>query len=184
MTIREVIGSAEEPISLDSAKEHLRVTNTDEDSYIVELITVARSYVENEIGQTLHKATYNYYLDSFPTGNIEVPLPPLTSVTHVKYYDSDNSLQTLVAGTNYRVDANSIPGIIEVIDSWPATYDRTSAVQIQFIGGESDYLQIDKNTLHDIKLKLAMLYDDRQGEDDKKASVLQNTLNKLKRPSF
>lgn len=184
MTLRELIGSAEEPITLDVAKEHLRVTNTDEDSYILELITVARSYVENEIGETLHRATYNYYLDLFPSDDIEVPLPPLTSVTHVKYYDTDNSLQTLVADTDYRVDANSIPGVIEVIDSWPATFDRTAAVQIQFIGGENDYLQIDKNTLHNIKLKLAMLYDDRQGEDAKKAETLQNTLNKLKSLSF
>lgn len=184
MTLREVIGSAEEPISLDAAKEHLRVTNTDEDGYILELITVARSYVENEIGETLHKATYNYYLDCFPPDDIEVPVPPLASVTHVKYYDTDNTLQTLVKDNDYRVDANSIPGVIEVIDSWPATYDRTAAVQIQFIGGESDYLQIDKNTLHNMKLKLAMLYDDRQGEDEKKAKVLQTTLNKLKTPSF
>ena len=184
MTLREVIGSAEEAITLDVAKEHLRVINTDEDGYILELITVARSYVENEIGQTLHKATFNYYLDVFPSGDIEVPVPPLTSVTHVKYYDTDNTLQTLVADTNYRVDANSIPGVIEVIDSWPATFDRTAAVQIQFVGGESDYLQIDKNTLHNIKFKLSMFYDDRQGEDEKKAKVLKYKVNKLKTPSL
>lgn len=184
MTLREVIGSAEEPISLDSAKEHLRVTNTDEDGYIIELITVARKYVENEIGETLHRATYNYYMDTFPSGNIELPSPPLTSVTHVKYYDEDNSLQTLVANTDYRVDANSVPGIIEVIDNWPATYDRTAAVQIQFIGGENDYLQIDKNKIHNIKLKLALLYDDRHGTDEKMEKISQQTLNKLKTPSF
>ncbi len=147
MTLREVVGSSEEAISLDVAKEHLRVTNTDEDSYILEIITAARSYVENEIGETLHKATYNYYLDEFPDDDIEAPLPPLTSVTHVKYYDTDNALQTLVADTDYRVDANSIPGVIELIDSWPSTYDRTAAVQIQFVGGESDYLQINKNII-------------------------------------
>ena len=183
-TLREVIGSELEPIDLDSAKEHLRVTNTDEDSYIVDIITAARKYVENEIGETLHQATYNYYLDNFPSGDIEMPEPPLQSVTYVKYYDSDNSLQTLVADTDYRVDANSIPGVIEVIGSWPATYDRTSAVQIQFVAGESDYSQIDPNVIHNIKLKLAMFYEDREGEDEKKTKVLQNTLNKVKTPSF
>jgi uncharacterized phiE125 gp8 family phage protein len=189
-TLREVIGSVLEPIDLDSAKEHLRVTNNDEDSYILDVISAARAYVENEIGETLHSATYNYYMDEFESDDIELPRPPLQSVTHVKYYDSDNTLQTLVEGTDYRVDSNKIPGVIEVIDSWPSTFERTSAVQIQFVAGESDACQYDPNVLHNIKMKISIFYDDRKGEEETRtgratlSSTMQEALNKTKTPSF
>ena len=184
MTLKEVIGTTYEPISLDEAKDHLRVTGTDEDSYIVALITVARKYVENDLGDTLHSATFDYFLDEFPSGDIELPNPPLIDVTHVKYYDADNTLQTLVEDTDYRVDSNAIPGIIEVIDSWPYSYDRTSAVQIRFTAGYDDFSDIDPMAVHAMKIKLALLYDKRDGVDEKMEQGLDKILQKLRKTRF
>ena len=182
-TLREVAGTIQEPITLSEAKEHLRVTHDQEDSYILTLITAGRRFVENELGETLHSQTYDYFLDEFPSGNIELPKPPLISVTHIKYYDTDNAQQTLVVDTDYRVDDNSIPGIIEVIDSWPATYDRTSAVEIRFTGGYSNLSEIDPQKIHCMKLQLSILYADREGVTAE-ANALESMLNKLKHPSF
>ena len=183
-TLREVAGTIVEPFSVVEAKEHLRVTHTEEDEYILTLISASRKYVENELNQTMRSASYNYYLNEFPNGNIELPRPPLLSVTSVKYYDTDNVQQTLVADTDYRVDINSLPGIVEVIGSWPGTYDRTSAVDILFTAGFSDFGNIEALVLHCMKLRLTLLYDKREGGDSKEEEVLNKLLNKLKQPSF
>ena len=179
-TLKEVIDGVNEPITLEDAKEHLRVTGGDEDTYISYIITAARTYVENELGETLHESTYNYYLNGFPSGDIETPKPPLISVTYVKYYDTDNVLQTLVEDTDYRVDVNS--STIEVIDSWPSTYDRKSSVQIRFISGYENLDEIEALRIHAMKLKLSVLYDDRHSAADEKGLI--SLMNKLKEPSF
>lgn len=184
MTLREVDGAIYEPVSLQEAKEHLRVTGESEDHYIEGLISAARMFVEHELDETFRSVTYDYYLDEFPSDDIVMPEPPLISVTHVKYYDQDNTLQTLVEDTDYRVDTNSLPGVIEVIDSWPYTYDRTSAVNIRFVSGYSDISTIDPMVLHCIKLKISLLFEDREGGNNAIEKGLEYNLNKLKNPIF
>jgi len=184
MTLREVVGTVNEPVSLADAKEHLRISHTEEDNYILLLITTARRYLENELGEAIHSATYDYYLDDFPSGDITLPIDPLISVTHVKYYDADNVLQTLVEDTDYRVDSNSLPGVIEEIGTWPFVYDRTSAVQIRFTAGPSDFSDIDPLKIHAMKLKIALDYGVREGSDKQMREGLENLILKLRKASF
>lgn len=66
---------------------------------------------------------------------IDIPLPPLQSVTTVKYYDADNVEQTLSSG-RYTVDTTSEPARIVIdADGWPAIYDRANAVTVRFVCG-------------------------------------------------
>ena len=62
--------------------------------------------------------------------------PPLSSVTSVKYYDSDNTLQTLDSSV-YLVDTYSEPGTITLApnQSWPSVKDRVNAVQVEYVAG-------------------------------------------------
>lgn len=80
-----------EPVTTAEAKTHLRVTTSDDDTYIGTLITVARRHVETITGRALINQTWDYFLDNFPPGDkIVIPLPRLSSVTTVKYTDKDN----------------------------------------------------------------------------------------------
>ena len=71
---------------------------------------------------------------------IEVPKPPLASVTHIKYYDTAGTLQTW-AVANYDVQAPGGPrcarGRIALSHgiAWPSTYGEIGDVQIRFICG-------------------------------------------------
>jgi uncharacterized phiE125 gp8 family phage protein len=91
------------PISLDEAKDHLRVVTTDEDQYISSLCLAATDFAEKFQNRTFVKRTRTMVLDAFPTV-IRPPWPPLISVTTLKYIDSDGAEQTL-SNTLYRVDA-------------------------------------------------------------------------------
>lgn len=57
---------AEEPVTLDEAKVHLRVDTNADDDYISGLIAVAREQVEVDTGRAMIKRTYQLILDNFP----------------------------------------------------------------------------------------------------------------------
>lgn len=127
-----------EPVTVSEVKNHLRVTDNSEDALIAGLITSARKYVEQVTRRSLINQTWRLYIDDFPNSDsIELPFPPLVSVTHVKYYDENNTLQTL-SGSIYQTDNRSTPGEIELTASgaWPATADeKVNAVEIEYIAG-------------------------------------------------
>ena len=147
------------PITLSDGKEHLRITGTDEDDLIELYIKAATLYAENYTGAVYSTQTWDYYMDVFPTV-IQLPYLPVASVTYVKYYDSDNTLTTLVEDTDYRVDL--ITGKIEYITSWPAAYDRSSAVVVRFVCGYASIDDIPEDIKHAVKLMVGNYYENRQ----------------------
>lgn len=126
---------AAEPVSLSEAKAHLRVTDTGEDSLITSFIAAARGWVEDFTQRALITQTWDYKLDAF-VGTMEIPLPPLQSVTSIKYFDTAGVEQTL-ASTEYTVDTAAERGLVRLAygKSWPATHVQANAVTIRFIAG-------------------------------------------------
>jgi uncharacterized phiE125 gp8 family phage protein len=133
-----VTDSTVEPVSVSEVKNHLRVTDNSEDALIAGLITSARKIVEQFTRRTLINQTWRLYLDQFPyRSTIELPFPPLATVTHIKYYDQDGALQTLPT-SEYQTDNRSTPGLIVLTENgaWPLTEgDKVNAVEIEFIAG-------------------------------------------------
>jgi uncharacterized phiE125 gp8 family phage protein len=133
-----VTAPTEEPLTLAEAKLHLRIatTNTREDTIVTRLIVAARQRCESELGRALVTQTHDLFLDAWPAdGEIRVPMPPLASVTHVKYYDSTETLATLDAG-DYTVHTGT-PGRIALAyeSTWPSLYLRPDAIQVRFVAG-------------------------------------------------
>jgi uncharacterized phiE125 gp8 family phage protein len=114
------------------------VTDNSEDALLAGLITSARKIVEQFTRRTLVNQTWRLYLDQFPyRSTIELPFPPLASVTHIKYYDQDGALKTLPT-SEYQTDNRSTPGLIVLTENgaWPLTEgDKVNAVEIEFIAG-------------------------------------------------
>ena len=124
-------------ISLAEAKAFLRIDSDydDDNTYITSLINVATQVVEEFTRRRLMTQTYNLFYDEFPP-YIDLQVGDVASVTHIKYYDADNTLQTLAA-SNYDVDTKVRPGrIYESEDGdFPNTYERPNAVEVEFIVG-------------------------------------------------
>src|SRR5688572_25610126 len=99
---------AAEPVTTAEAKLHLRVTDSDDDTYIGSLITAARQKLENENGLAFINQTWDLTLDAFPDlGDvIKFPIHPLSSVTSITYKDTDGTTQTW-SSSMYVVDAGS-----------------------------------------------------------------------------
>lgn len=124
-----------EPVSLSEAKAHLRETATDQDSLIMSLISAARGWAEDFTQRALITQTWDYKLDAF-ADEMEIPLPPLQSVTSIKYLDTAGAEQTL-ANTEYTVDTAAERGLVRLGygKSWPATRAQANAVTIRFVAG-------------------------------------------------
>jgi len=124
-------------ISLSEAKAFLRIDSDydDDNTYITSLINVATQVVEEFTRRRLMTQTYNIFYDEFPP-YIDLQVGDVASVTHIKYYDADNTLQTLAA-SNYDVDTKVRPGRIYQSETgdYPNTYERPNAVEVEFIVG-------------------------------------------------
>lgn len=66
MGLKLLTAPAIEPVSLVDAKTHLRVTITDDDMLITNLISAARAHAENVCRRAFVTQQWSLYLDSFP----------------------------------------------------------------------------------------------------------------------
>jgi len=150
-------------ISLSEAKAFLRIDSDydDDNTYITSLINVATQVVEEFTRRRLMTQTYNLFYDEFPP-YIDLQVGDVASVTHIKYYDADNTLQTL-ATDQYDVDTKVRPGrIYESEDGdFPNTYERPNAVEVEFIvgGAASDVPEPIKMAMY---LIIGRYYENRQ----------------------
>ena len=168
----------EEPVTLKEAKAQVRERSIDYDIEIQNLITEGRRYVEQHTGRALCTQTWNLVLDAMPT-RIDMPYPPLQSVSSVSYQDLDNSTQTL-ATTNYTVDTGSTPGRLNQAygGTYPATYPDLNAVTIQFVCGYGGREDVPDRFKQAIKLYVQWKFDqDMVAKNELHDMILQDKVN-------
>lgn len=87
-------GPADEPVSVELLKQHLRLDGSDEDELLEEYVRAAREQVEATTWRALISQTWDVYFNGFAS-RLYLPKPPLSSVTSVKYTDADGDTQTV-----------------------------------------------------------------------------------------
>lgn len=139
LTLRRTVDAAAEPILWDEAQLYLRLDSEIEKTTVEALIVAARNVVEEETQRQLITATWALTLDAFPSNTcpIELPRPPLISLSSITYIDEDGASQTLAA-SGYQSDLLSHPGrLLPAVDEvWPDTQaDRMNTVTITYTAG-------------------------------------------------
>ncbi|HEY0282981.1 MAG TPA: head-tail connector protein, partial [Rhizomicrobium sp.] len=85
MSLTLVTPPAAEPVTLAEAKAHLKVDTSADDALITSLIVAARARAEWHSGCAFVTQSWTLWLDAWPrNGLVEIPLPPLQSVTQVR----------------------------------------------------------------------------------------------------
>jgi len=150
------------PVSLTEAKSHLKVDTTADDTYITSIIKAAtqlseeytnRFFIDTVIEQTC--SDFEQLQTLFKS--------KVSAVTHVKYYDSNNSLQTLDTAV-YDEQLDYEPSQIQLADgkSFPSITKRNDAVVAKYTVGygsaASDVPEIIKQA---ILLTIANFYQNR-----------------------
>lgn len=135
------VGPGREPLTIEDAKEHLRIDQHDEDVWLLDAIKAVRNRAEGMMGRALITQTLEVALDGWPAGRvIELPRPPLVSVTSVKYF-SPADVESTLAASNYYVDTRRTPGrlVLKSTSSWPSVELReVNGVVIRYVAGYGD----------------------------------------------
>lgn len=154
------LGSAAEPITLDTARNHLRLdlygsplSHPDDGLIQSVYLPAARQHCEVLSGRALAYQEYELTLRCFPVRGysdypvalyssqydyIRFPIGPARSINSVIYADANN-LDVDLSGspTGYMFDSYTDEGRLFPApgSGWPATYDRPNAVRIRFNAG-------------------------------------------------
>lgn len=152
-------------LSLDEAKEHLRVDHDDENTLIEALIAAATAWLDGwsgVLGMCLEAQTWEMSLDRFPAREFCIPLGPVASIDAITYIDSEGSEQTLSL-TEYETAGARI----RPVSGWPATSAKYDAVKVRFTAGNGT----PENIKHVVRLLIAHWYENRESVGDKMEAV-------------
>ena len=177
---------AAEPVSLSEAKGYLSVTDTADDSLISSMITAARQQCENFTDRALVTQTWTLWLDGFPKRKrsgaaddgvyelpvdhfdgllrfINLPRPPLLSVSFLKTYDSADNPAAFPAAS-YFVDVSAAPGRLALNQaaSWPSVGLRpVNGIEIEFDAGYGGASAVPAALKQGMLLWIKLLYSDK-----------------------
>lgn len=157
-----VTGPAVEPVTLEEAKAHCRVSHDADDALFTIWIAAARQLIETETSCRLVEQTWRMQYTDFPRGQwpglagqwqasgprmnqwpadgwIEIPLQPVTAVTLFQYRDTTGTLQTLTEGVDFLTAFGRAPAAVYRHPdrySWPQTATgRLDAVTLEVTAG-------------------------------------------------
>lgn len=108
-------------VSLTQVKAQLRVTNSDSDTYITDLITRAKAWTERYIGQNIVAAAVTDTFTAFGD-YLLLSRGPLNSLTTIAYTDADGGDAELDTDTVRTQDGRFYPPS----DGWPSIADYST----------------------------------------------------------
>ena len=177
---------ANEPIATATAKTFLRVDGSSEDTLIDSLIKSARMFCEEYTGRTLINTTYDFYMDGFSEIDtrlwegtrvgpditlrkryIELPRPPLSTVTSIYTFD-DSDNETVFSSSKYYVDNVSEPAkiVLREGESWPTSLRVANAVRIRYVAGYgSQSSDVPDALITGMKEHISFMYENRGDSD-------------------
>lgn len=169
MSLTCIVQPEAEPVSLDEAKQHCKVEFADDDALISMLIVAARQMAESQTGRALVAQTWKQTFDAFPVAAMSLEKLPLKSVSSVKYYDANGEQQTLDAGA-YSVHPSEQSGLVAPVPGacWPATQARIDAVEVRFVAGYGDAVDVPKDVKLWMLLHICNWYDNRGSVGEKR----------------
>jgi uncharacterized phiE125 gp8 family phage protein len=121
-----------EPLTLSEVKKHLEVSSTDDshDAQLSQMVIEAREQWERDTDSVMCYQSYRLKTD-FIDDKFPLQKRPLHSITSIKYYDGNNTQQTLSTNV-YQLDTarkqirlaygQTLPSVIDRWDAWEVIY--------------------------------------------------------------
>tara|TARA_R110000744_G_scaffold18570_1_gene49810 strand:- start:535 stop:1113 length:579 start_codon:yes stop_codon:yes gene_type:complete len=134
-SLKVVTASTTPLFTTHEAKDFLKVDVSTDDTLIDNLVAAATESCQIYTNQYFIRTIVEQYSDTWD-GIYTLYKSPVDSIIHVKYYDSDDTEQTL-ASANYILDEVSKPARIgvSVTGSFPNLADRINAVHVNYAVG-------------------------------------------------
>tara|TARA_R110002153_G_scaffold50989_2_gene143418 strand:- start:4389 stop:5027 length:639 start_codon:yes stop_codon:yes gene_type:complete len=192
-----VSASADSPaVSLADMKVFLRVDGSVDDDIITAYIATATEAVKQYLRQAILTETLVFKADGFTDGHgddnllalgpgvhtasrpyvlgggetLELPFPPLQSVTSIVTYDRSNNASTYDAN-RYQVDLTSGRIYLDEGETWPSDLRAQDAVQVTYVSGYGSG-DIPPPILEAIRMYVTSMYEGCAGMTDQAKALL------------
>lgn len=159
-----------EPITTAQAKEYLRIdtADTSQDAVLAIQIEAVRVFVEEYLRRSLVTRTYTWEMNSrdMRGARIELPRPPVQSVTSLTVYDESGGSETsaVVAATNYQLIESAY--LRQRNDGWDANrHDRAGT--LVYVAGYGDAATDVPADIRLVMLRILALWFERRGDEDR-----------------
>jgi len=151
-------------VSLSEAKDHLRVSNTADDTLITNLILAATQAAQNYTNRFFINHSVRMDCDTWEE-TLYFYKSPVFSSTTVEYYGTSATIYDVWDSSNYIVDKVHEPArlLLQADKSYPDLADRKAAIKITYVSGygtaASDVPQAIKQA---VLLMVGNFYENRQ----------------------
>jgi len=187
-TISIVTPPAQAIVSLADMKSYLRVDTTHDDTLINGFIASATQNIREYLRRSLITETLELSCDGFTEGDgdyrmlslgagthtgarahfsgspnrIDLPYPPVQSITSVKSFDRAN-IESTFSDANYQVDERGGRLYLNQGVTWPQNLRSTEAVKITYVTGYgSSSADIPATIIQAVQMNVAQMYDCRE----------------------
>jgi uncharacterized phiE125 gp8 family phage protein len=181
---------ASEPVTATELRTHLRTDSTElPDAEANELITDARTEIENMTGLAFITQSWRLSLDRWPAGgeawwdgvremsitelyrtsaiqSLALPRWPLASITSITVYDEGSNATAITVANVFDIDIYQTPGRLTLKrgQTWPVALRANDAIQIIYVAGYANAAAVPSPMKRAIKQLAAFLYSHR-GDD-------------------
>lgn len=165
MSLTVVTEPTSEPLTVQQAKDHLRLDHDEDDTLLRDLIKAARVWIEGQTHRAILTQTWDFSIDwgwPYRDGQpyIKLPLNPVASVTSITYVDGSSPNPTLAAA-DYTVAARTHGSYIVPAYNvtWSTPRSVPDAIVVRFVAGES---AAPKPLEQAMKLLVTHMYENRE----------------------
>lgn len=125
-----------EPVSIEKAKQYLRIDDDDQDDDIVRFVRAARAHVEKMSGTRLITQTVELRAGSFDDLT-HLPIGPVRSITSIEYLDAAG-VSHVLDPSEYFLDGAELSWAIVPAGAFPSVRQKAHPVRLTIVVGYGD----------------------------------------------
>jgi len=154
------------PVTLTEIKSHLRVDHSDEDAMIMLYARAATQTLDGytgTLGRAIVTQTWRQDFNDWPDYRLRLPLAPVSAISSITYYDTNNASQTLSSANYTLLEDDLGPAAVWASTATlPSVYDRADAIRVTFVAGYGAASAVPQDIKAAICLMIANLYEHRE----------------------
>jgi uncharacterized phiE125 gp8 family phage protein len=182
-----VTGPTSEPVTLAEARRQLFLAegDTSQDAELTSRIQAAREQWEHDTDSVLFTRTLSVTSERFAGREIQLESRPVTSITHIKYYDENDTLQTF-SSSKYSLNAAEREIELDWNEVWPTTATRWDAITITYVAGIATVATIPAIAKQAMLLLIAYYHYGNRGDNDRPNDLraYENLVRRYQRSSY
>lgn len=182
-------GPASEPVTTADAKDQCEIASsvTAHDAKLDRYIAAARQQYEDDTDEILINQTWTMsgaYFPSVDTDLIALPLRPVSSISSITYYDTDDAQQTLATSV-YGLDTARNAIYLKNDQDWPDVNGQHNGIVITFVVGHgADATSVPETAKQAILLQVCRWFIQDRGDEMPIAQGSQTAYDRLIRRHF